>query len=247
MSLSKKIFVIIVTLLFLLLSTPEVVQAIPSLPSSFHGTVKVNKANVEDGTLIEAMINGQVFAQCYAQTYNGDSVFVLNIPGDDSSTATIDGGKEGDTVLFRIGGIQVSQTGIWHSGTSEELNLRLSTTSNLNTPAPTPTLYPTQTAIIIIQNPEVTKTSEIFVPQSEASLTPSTNTSTSIPQSGTLSYSETEHTPTLQVISTQTEPLASISVQPGKSTTNGIIFFIIFAAIVIVGFGVWFLSRINRN
>jgi|WetSurMetagenome_2_1015567.scaffolds.fasta_scaffold80959_2 hypothetical protein len=247
MSFSKKIFVIIVTLLFLLLSTAEVVQAIPSLPSSFHGTVKVNKANVEDGTLIEAMINDQVFAQCYTQTYNGDSVFVINIPGDDSSTTTIDGGKEGDIVLFKIGGIQVTQTGIWHAGTSEELNLKLSSTDTLNTPAPTPTFYPTQTAIVIVQITEVTQTPEIMKPISETSVTSTSIPPTSQPQSETIIISESEHTPTLSVINTQTSPVASISVQSRKSNTNLFLFIILISFIVFAGIGFWFITRINRK
>ena len=40
-----------------------------------------------------------------------------------TDTTVIDGGKEGDTIRFTIGGLPVAQTGTWHSGTNVELNL----------------------------------------------------------------------------------------------------------------------------
>jgi hypothetical protein len=247
MSISKKVSVIIVTLLFLSFSTPEVVQAIPVLPSSFHGTVKVNKTNVEDGTLIEAIINGQVFAHGYTQVYNGDSVYVVNIPGDDSSSATVDGGNEGDIVSFTIGGIQAAQTGIWHAGTSVDLNLKITSTTTINTPAPTPTPYPTQTAITIIQNPEVTQTSEITKPIVEASLTPKSVTSTVQSQDVTLSSSNTVQSPKLSVQNTQSIPDPNIDDQSEKNSTNLIIFIILFSFIIFAFLVFMFITRIKRK
>jgi hypothetical protein len=121
--------------------------AFPQIPSSFYGTVKVNGANVPDGTSVQALIDGTVYADVLTQTYQGDSVYALNVTGDDTDTTVKDGGREGDTVQFKIGGILASQTGVWHSGTNVVLNLTASSTSPIATPVATLTPVPTQTAI----------------------------------------------------------------------------------------------------
>jgi hypothetical protein len=218
----RKCFIgIIIIVFFLLAAKPSMVQAIPPLPSSFHGTVKDNNANVADGTVVEALINNQVFARGYTQTYNGESVYILNIPGDDGSTTAVDGGKEGDIVHFKVGGIAVEQTGTWHSGTSAVLNLSVSSTVTLNTPAPTPTPYPTQTAIVIIQSQAPSKTPEMI--QTSIPAVPTSGLQTS----ATLSIPET----TGKII-TQTPPEAESI--PGEESSNSTLLIILLSIIVIV-------------
>jgi hypothetical protein len=144
---SNAILIPIVLLLTLFNTTP--VMAIPPLPSSFYGTVKVNGANVADGTVIQALIGDQVYAEAYTQTYQGDSVYSLDVQGDNTDTAAVDGGREGDTVKFKIGGVLAKQTGTWHSGTNAKLNLTTSS-SSISAPQPTPTPVASQTAIVIL-------------------------------------------------------------------------------------------------
>ena len=92
---------LIVFVVSLFVATP--VLAIPPLPSSFYGMVKVNSANVPDGTVIQTLIGGQVYAEGYTQTYQGNSVYALDVRGDDSGTATVDGGREGETIQLEDG------------------------------------------------------------------------------------------------------------------------------------------------
>jgi hypothetical protein len=151
-------FPLFVFMISLFVTTP--VLAIPSLPSSFYGTVKVNNANVPDGTAIQALIGGQVYGQGVTQTYQGDSVYVLNVQGDNADTATQDGGREGDTIQFKIGGVLAEQTAVWHVGTNTNLNLTASSSGTISTPAPTSSSVPTQTALVVIK-PSRTPTSVI--------------------------------------------------------------------------------------
>lgn len=121
---TRKIVVTTAILLVLLLGTFSVVEAVPPLPSSFHGTVKVNGANVPAGTIITAWVNGVQYAQVTSLMYGGDSVYALDVPGDDaSSTGVIEGGVQGDTVTFKIDGIEADQTGSWATGTNVTRNL----------------------------------------------------------------------------------------------------------------------------
>jgi hypothetical protein len=140
-----------VIVLFALFIHTTAVQAVPSLPSSFYGTVKFNDANVPDGTLVEALINDQVVAQGYTQTYQGESVYSLDVRGDDTDTTVQDGGKQGDLIYFTIGGLKADQTGNWSGGTNVSLNLTLVSSSSLNSPQLTPTAISTQTPIAYTQ------------------------------------------------------------------------------------------------
>jgi len=95
----------------------------PSLPSSFYGAVKLDGANVPDGTIVSAWIRGVKYAQTQTLTYQGDSVYAVRVPGDDAETPGVEGGVEGDTIIFRVGEATAVQTGTWHEGTDVELNL----------------------------------------------------------------------------------------------------------------------------
>ena len=98
-------------------------HAFPVLPSSFYGKVQVDGVNVEPGTSILALINEQVFAEGLVQMYEGNSVYTITVPGDDSDTDVLDGGREGERIVFVIGNILADQIGEWRSGTNVELNL----------------------------------------------------------------------------------------------------------------------------
>ena len=114
--------IIIAVVLFLAGIT--IVNAAPPLPSSFWGRVLIDSANVPDGTEVTVWINGVQYARTTTLTWSGDSVYTLDVPGDDLSTPDkIEGGVEGDTIVFKIAGFDAVQMGVWHSGTNIELNL----------------------------------------------------------------------------------------------------------------------------
>jgi hypothetical protein len=100
------------------------VLAVPPLPSSFFGKVKSNGANVPAGVQVTAWINGVRYATSAYIIDNGDTVFSLNVPGDDTDTpGVIEGGVPGDTIIFFIGRNQADQTALWQSGKNVNLDL----------------------------------------------------------------------------------------------------------------------------
>jgi hypothetical protein len=102
------------------------VPAPPPIPASFYGTVKSNGFNVPIFTQVSARINGIQYATSPYSLFNGDTVYSLNVPGDDPSTpGVIEGGVPGDTVVFFffVGGKQANQTAIWQTGINVNLNL----------------------------------------------------------------------------------------------------------------------------
>jgi LPXTG-motif cell wall-anchored protein len=118
-----KTFILLLGIGLISLSVVSPALAFPPLPSSFYGKVKVNGANVPDGTIIHATINGKVYAETKTLTYQGDSVYTLDVLGDDTSTTAIEGGHEGDPVAFTVAGQPAIQTGIWKGGTNVNLDL----------------------------------------------------------------------------------------------------------------------------
>jgi hypothetical protein len=127
-----RIFASSLILLLLSFSIATPVLAIPTLPSSFWGTVKINGANVPDGTSIKALVGEQVYGEGVIETHQGESYYSLGVRGDDAGTPTLDGAVEGDTIRFKVGSQSADQTAVWHTGTNINLNLSVNSSSTNN-------------------------------------------------------------------------------------------------------------------
>jgi len=109
---------------WLCFATFSSVLAVPPLPSSFWGEVKVNGANVPEGTVVTAWIEGVQYASTTTIFHEGNSVYAFDVPGDDPSTLdVIEGGTQGQAIVFRIGNLVAHQSAIWQSGTYENHDL----------------------------------------------------------------------------------------------------------------------------
>jgi hypothetical protein len=134
----------------------------PPLPFSPYGTVKVNNANVVDGTIVSAWCGGVSYRQTNTITTSGASwYFNLDIPGDDPETPGVkEGCTSNETVSFKIGDLTASQTTPWVSGSAPRLDLLapggISPTPT-NTPTATATITPTP-AGTPTRTPTVTRT-----------------------------------------------------------------------------------------
>ena len=121
-----RLLAILIMTIGLVFLSVQPVQAVPPIPSGFYGKVKLNDASVPAGTIISAKINGITYASSpvVILEIDGESWYSLDIPGDDSdSPGTIEGGINGDPIVFFIGGIQAIQTATWSSGTLVALDL----------------------------------------------------------------------------------------------------------------------------
>jgi hypothetical protein len=130
----QKITLALLILIGGLITNVTLARAVPPLPSSFYGRVKQNGQNVPLGAYVSAWINGNQFAYSKTVLYQGDTVYSLDVPGDDASTPAIEGGVQGDTIVFKINGLPLQQTGAWHSGQNVELNLTIASLSAIYLP-----------------------------------------------------------------------------------------------------------------
>jgi hypothetical protein len=226
-------------------ASPSSALAIPALPSSFYGTVKLNNANVPDGTVVQVFNGDQLIALGYTQTYQGDSVYALDVPGDDTDTVVIDGGREGDTLTFKVGGIFANETGAWHGATNVRLNLSVSSASKPMVPQETPTPVPTQTAIFVIPTASETPTTLDVIQPASKTLTPTEMVSpTAIISSQPAKRSDIP-------VSTPEMPTNSLTDTSSKATDNprdiGLFIAIIIIAIVIGSACVFWITRGNNH
>jgi hypothetical protein len=119
-----RLSIMLILTIGLLLFSIQPVLAVPPIPSGFYGTAKIDGLNVPAGTIVSARINGTQYASTIVETYLGDTVYSMDVPGDDTeSSGVIEGGVEGNTISFYIGAIKVTQTATWHSGINANLNL----------------------------------------------------------------------------------------------------------------------------
>jgi hypothetical protein len=129
------------------------VLAFPPLPSSFYGEIKANGQNVPEGTLVRALIAGKAYATSTTLIYQGNSVYRMDVAGDEADSSASEGGKEGDTIQFEVGGVIANETGVWHSGTNVNLVLTVTASKPLASPLPATPSKTTQAAVQAVVTP----------------------------------------------------------------------------------------------
>jgi hypothetical protein len=75
--------------------------ALPPQPFNFYGMVKVGGAIVVVGAAIAVWRENTLIAQVTTQMYPRESVYSVQVPGDDLDTPAVKGGVAGGTLGFR--------------------------------------------------------------------------------------------------------------------------------------------------
>ena len=70
-----------------------------------------------------AWVNGTQFAETQTFLDGAASVYRLDVPGDDPDTPGVEGGRDGDSVRFKVAGFDADQTATWRSGSYARLDL----------------------------------------------------------------------------------------------------------------------------
>lgn len=109
--------------------------ALPALPTRFYGSITLNGGNAPANGLLTALIGQEIYATVAITLSQGRASYVIDVPGDDPTTAQLDGGREGDQVHFSLRGYSTVQQAVWREGQATALDLTF--TPNLSV-SPTP-------------------------------------------------------------------------------------------------------------
>jgi hypothetical protein len=140
---------LIAAVLFLLLPAITAAQDILP-PCRFYGHVRIDGYYVLDGTVITAIVDGDVYTTTTPAVY-GESTYAIKITPHSGSQY-----EDGTLISFKIDGYDALQTAKWASGNNTFLNL---TTYTYRPPEPTPTPATTTTVTPTPQpQPTVTPT-----------------------------------------------------------------------------------------
>ncbi len=195
MSYRTRVWVVLLGLLALLL-VPSTVYAVPPAPATYFGTVKLDGANIADGTLITAWVGGTQWASGESLTYQGQSYYNLSIPGDDPDTPEVEGPVANDVISFKIGDYWADQTGIWQEGyTPPNPAVGFPLTASRGTATPTITGTPPTSTPTMTGTPTFTRTAtRTTTPTPTVTNTGTTPTVTATPRTIVLRDSYIEDT-----------------------------------------------------
>ena len=85
----------------------------PPIPSAFYGAARLDDADGRHRHAVSAWIGGVKYAETPARFVGGDSVYTIDVPGDDPDTpGVVEGGQEGDLVAFQVGGLAAGRVGV---------------------------------------------------------------------------------------------------------------------------------------
>lgn len=84
----------------------------PPLPCRFYGALPESDA----GTIVSAHLDGVEHAVAASFLDAAQTVYVIDMPGDDPSTVEVEGASEGASIAFRLDGVETVQTLLWSSG-----------------------------------------------------------------------------------------------------------------------------------
>ncbi len=114
--------ILLTVVISLIIAVP--VHAVPPLPSSFFGSVTRTDTGgpAPVGLSVIAMVGGQSAGETATFSFAGETVYRLDVFGDDPDTAAKEGGVSGEEIVLIIDG-QSAGSGTWQSGTNTRLDL----------------------------------------------------------------------------------------------------------------------------
>lgn len=91
--------------------------------ASFQGRATLEGESVPVGTPVSAYVRGVKVHETSTFDIDGDSVYSIDIGADDQNTEAIEGARDNDLIVFRIGEHRVEEGAIWHDGTIQTLDI----------------------------------------------------------------------------------------------------------------------------
>jgi hypothetical protein len=133
---------------------PAALLAQAQPPNRFFGVIKINDKEQPEGTVVEAYIGNNLCGSGKVENRNGQIIYVVDVLGAGQKQNCA---KDGDTVKFKVAGLDAKETSKYQTAAATHLDLTASgTPKNIaqptvlapgqgGTPAPPPTFTPVPT------------------------------------------------------------------------------------------------------
>ncbi|MCG8461343.1 MAG: cadherin-like domain-containing protein, partial [Holophagales bacterium] len=109
---NRKSFLVATLATLLTVHAPILHADAPPLPLRVYGELP----GIDAGAAISAHVGGVEYASTTSFVDTGNTVFIVDVPGDDPSTPELEGATDGAVVTFRIDGIDAEETAVWAAG-----------------------------------------------------------------------------------------------------------------------------------
>jgi hypothetical protein len=123
----------------LLMALPSLVSAQAQPPNRFFGSVKINGQDAPDGTVVEAYIGNTLCGSGSVQNRNNAEIYLVDVVGAGQKAGCA---KDGDTVKFKVAGLDAKETGKY--ATAEATHLDLTASGTPHNPSEPTVLAPGQ-------------------------------------------------------------------------------------------------------
>jgi hypothetical protein len=222
----RRLVSILLVTLILGMIWPGLAYATPPQPDKRYGTVRINDQKVAAGEPVVAAC-GSFTQSVKTQWSNGDSVYAMSILGDDTDTPSKEGCSSGETITFKIAGLDADPSTTWDNSHTGATQWNLSATGNYTPPTQTPTATaaatrtPTATPAGY-RSPTPTETATVTTTPTATATPTETPTATATPTlTATASVTPTD-TPTFTPTATATAtPTATSTLTPTATPTLG--------------------------
>lgn len=238
--------------LVIALTSPARVDAQAQPPDRFFGSAQVDGKDQPDGTVVEAYIGNTLCGSGTVQERNGSTIYLVDVL---SATQKPGCAKDGDTVKFKIAGLDAKETAKYATAEATHLDLTASGTPKnpalptvlapgqggtpatpLATPAPTPVATETETPAPVA-TPPPTETATATAAASEtpaASATPTGTPGATATNTATASATATV-TPTPSVTATPLVVTSTPQPQSHSAGNAGKVLILALIALVVIG------------
>lgn len=89
-----------------------------------YGTVRtLAGAPSAPGSVVHGLVNSQTWGTVRTFQFGADTVYVLDVAGDDPNTPKLEGARPGEQVNFRVDGVTVQATAGWQPATVTNVDL----------------------------------------------------------------------------------------------------------------------------
>lgn len=115
-------------------SSQTITVPLESLPATYYGRITFEAQSIATGITVTAFISDTPIASAQVVSYEGQSVFVMDILADNQNTQQLEGGHKDQIVTFQVGCTKEEFMASWRPAQAQEINVALTASPKCTQP-----------------------------------------------------------------------------------------------------------------